>query len=484
MPELFAASVNLYPNVRSPGSGATVGTRALASLPPEQPKFPKMILLTRSFRISFAMRWLRNGIVLPTVLVALLICVSAAQGIGFPLGSRTCPVSLLWLPVEITELIVDWDGRTETLRDVMMFEQGRVQTGQMTVVFKDLDPALPFEHYLVIAAPVSQLSEDLKIPEVREGLRRSRGPDGLVRHHLNLEPGTEYAVEVYATAPGYVTLLSGKPDYRAATTLLSPLYFGGYQLDTTWGCQEASAGAGCVVTAETEYVTVATDLVLDAEHHNTGTLDLGPRGSPNRERAVRMLKPFYFGPGDHLESDRANLVTHYQLRVKEHDGGDKPAFFQRIDKDDENYWVVSSNRYAIVFGGTGQARDAEGNPLPNNTRPYVSGHRFVMQLEDGEYVFELHAVERKVDDDTQAVTWVAHTAPSRLQATIGPSTVNRFTADEYRIILEDIERAVDPEDEDLKYSLWFNALYPDWKNGEYLYWAADDLALTFDQLLD
>ena len=443
-----------------------------------------MALLVRSVPIPLSVRRRQYGIVLPFLLAVLLICSSPAAGIGFPLGSRTCPSSLLWLPVEITDLIVEWDGRTETLRDVMVFEQGPVQTGQMTVVFKDLDPALPFEHYLVIATPVSELSAELAIPEVKEGLRRTRDPDGLVRHHLNLEPGTEYAVEVYATAPGYVTKLTGKPDYKAATTLLSPLYFGGYQLDTTWGCQEASPGAGCVVTAETEHVTVETDLTLDAEHHNTGTLDLGPRGSPHRERTVRMLKPFYFGPGDHLSSDRADKITHYQLRVMERDGGDKPAFFQRIDKDDEGYWVVSSNRYAVVFGGSGQARDMEGNPLPNNTRPYVSGHRFVMQLEDGEYVFELHAVERKVDDETEEVGWIAHTAPSRLEATVGPSTVNRFTVEEYTIILEDIERDIAPKVDDLKYSLWFDVLYPDWKRGEYLFWAADDLALRFDQLLD
>ena len=442
-----------------------------------------MIPLARSSHTYPTMHWLRHAVLLPVVITVLLTCSSAAEGIGFPLGSRTCPASLRWLPVEIVDLIVDWDGRTETLRNVMVFEQGRVETGQMTVVFKDLDPALPFEHYLVIATPVSKLSEDLKIPEVKEGLRRTPDPDGLVRHHLNLEPGTEYSVEVYATAPGYVTKLSSKPDYKAATTLLSPLYFGGYQTDTTWGCSEASSGAGCVITAETVHVVVKTDLTLDAEHRNTGTLDMGPRGSPNRERTVRMLKPFYFGPGDHLKSDRADKVTHYQLRVTERDGSDKPAFFQRIDKDNDGYWVVSSNKYE-VFGGTGQARDEEGNELPDNTRPYVSGHRFLMQLEDGEFVFELHGVERKVDDETKEVTWVTHTAPSRLEATISASTVHRFTVAEYLIILKDIERDIDPKDDDLEYSLWFDVLYPDWKNGEYLYWAADDLALRFDQLLD
>ena len=443
-----------------------------------------MTLLARRFLILPAMEHRRIGVWLPLVMAVLLLCARPAEGIGFPLGSRTCPSSLLWLPVEIADLIVEWDGRTETLRNVMMFEQSAVETGQMTVVFRDLDPVLPFEHYLVIATPVSKLSEDLKIPEIREGLRRTRDAEGLVRHHLNLEPGTEYAVEVYATAPGYVTLLSGKPDYKAATTLLSPLYFGGYQLDTTWGCQVTGSETGCVITAETEHVVWETDLILDAEHHNTGTLDLGPRDNSNQERTVRMLKPFYFGPGDHLSSDRANKVTHYQLRVMERDGGDKPTFFQRIDKDDKGYQVVSSNKYRVALGGSGQARDAEGNPLPNNTRPYVSGHRFVMQLEDGEYIFELHAVERKVDDDTAEVSWITHTAPSRLEATVGPSTVNRFTVDEYKIILEDIERDIDPKDDDLKYSLWFDVLYPDWKRGEYLFFAADDLALRFDQLLD
>lgn len=443
-----------------------------------------MTLLARRFLILPAMEHRRIGIWLSLIMAVLLLCARLSGGIGFPLGSRTCPSSLLWLPVEITDLIVEWDGRTETLRDVMMFEQSAVETGQMTVVFRDLDPALPFEHYLVIATPVSKLSEDLKIPEIREGLRRARDPDGLVRYHLNLEPGTEYAVEVYATAPGYVTLLSGKPDYKAATTLLSPLYFGGYQLDTTWGCREASDGAGCVITAATEDVVVETDLTLGAEYRNTGTLDLGPRGNPNQERMVRMLKPFYFGPGDHLSSDRSDKVTHYQLQVTEVEGSGKPAFFQRIGTEDLVYRVVSSNRYAVVFDGSGQARDAEGNPLPNNTRPYVSGHRFVMQLEDGEYIFHLHAVERKVDADTEQVTWITHTAPSRLEATIGPSTVGQFTQDEYKIILEDIEHSIDPKDDDLEYSLWFDLLYPDWKNGEYLYWAADDLALKFDQLLD
>ena len=301
------------------------GGRSLASLGFESSKLLEMTLLAHRFPILPVMEHRRIGVWLPLVMAVLLLCSRSAEGIGFPLGSRTCPSSLLWLPVEIVDLIVEWDGRTETLRDVMMFEQSAVQTGQMTVVFKDLDPALPFDHYLVIATPVSKLSEDLKIPEVREGLRRTRDPDGLIRHHLNLEPGTEYAVEVYATAPGYVTLLSGKPDYKAATTLLSPLYFGGYQLDMTWGCREASAGAGCVVTAETTYVVVETDLTLDAEHYNTGTLDLGPRDNPNQERTVRMLKPFYFGPGDHLSSDRANKVTHYQLRVTERGGRDKPV---------------------------------------------------------------------------------------------------------------------------------------------------------------
>ena len=365
----------------------------------------------------------------------------------------------------------------------MMFEQGRVQTGPMTVVFKDLDPALPFDHYLVIATPVSKLSENLKIPEIKEGLRRTPDSDGLVRHHLNLEPGTEYAVEVYATAPGYVTLLSGKPDYKAATTLLSPLYFGGYQLDTTWACSEPTPGVGCVITAATEDVVVRTDLTLSAAFRNTGTLDLGSRDNPNQERTVRMLKPYYFGPGDHLSSDRSDKVTHYQLRVTEVAGSGKPAFFQRIDTEDLVYQVVSVNRYAIAFGGTGEIRDMDGNPLPDR-RPFVSGHRFVMQLEDGKYIFELHAVERKVDADTEQVTWVTHTAPSRLEATVGPSTVGQFTRDEYKIILEDIERDIGPKDDDLTYSLWFNVLYPDWKRGEYLFWAADDLALKFDQLLD
>ena len=97
----------------------------------------------------------------------------------------------------------------------------------------------------------------------------------------------------------------------------------------------------------------------------------------------------------------------------------------------------------------------------------------------------MHAVERKVDDDTEEITWVTHTAPSRLEATVGPSTVNRFTVEEYKIILEDIERDIDPKDEDLAaYSLWFDVLYPDWEDGEYLFWAVDDLALRFDQLLD
>ena len=114
----------------------------------------------------------------------------------------------------------------------------------------------------------------------------------------------------------------------------------------------------------------------------------------------------------------------------------------------------------------------------------MAGHRFVMHLEDGKYIFELHAVERKVDADTEQVTWITHTAPSRLEATVGSSTVGQFTRDEYRIILDDIEHSIDPKDDDLEYSLWFDVLYPDWKNGEYLYWAADDLALKFDQLLD
>ena len=53
-----------------------------------------------------------------------------------------------------------------------------------------------------------------------------------------------------------------------------------------------------------------------------------------------------------------------------------------------------------------------------------------------------------------------------------------------RSSLRTSKRDIDPKDDDLKYSLWFDVLYPDWKNGEYLFWAVDDLALRFDQLLE
>lgn len=435
---------------------------------------------------------MRTAAFLSVSLLACLLLSSAVAAQFRPVGSRHCPASLQFPPVIIKELRVDWEGRSQSLRDVLTYAYDTVETGQMDVVFWDLDARYPFRHYLVIATPDSELAGDEEIAEVQSVTARTPDAEGLITHHLDLEPGYEYGVEVYAVSIDHVTRLSAKPDTRYATTLLSPLYFGGYQLDVTYACTADDVNVlrteGCRIEPHTALITTSSGLPFATGSHNSHVLAMTaePDTAATPARTIRFLDPASFGPADHVRSDRAGKATHYQLKVYD---GDDPVYARRMALDDETFWVTSSNTYTLwhpqwpANTPVPQPMDRAGNPLAS-PEYFKTAWEDTMQLADGTYTFELLVLSARKDDDADKVTYEVISAPSRMVAEVGGNPLNQYAEDQYRNLLQGFEEQLAPDSEELHFDYWAGVLYPRWKEeNEYLLYAIDDLALILNATL-
>ena len=418
----------------------------------------------------------------------------ASQGLpGYPLASERCPAALRMPPVRIKALEVDWAGRSASLQDALFFEMDALETGQMRVLFWDLDPRYAFDRYLVMATPDSELARDEELAVAYSSAARTPDGEGVITHYLNLEPGYEYGVKVYAVSRDFVTLLSAEPDTEYATTLLSPLYFGGYQLHVDYACTGELAvlqREGCYIDPETALVATHTSLAFDPARRNSHVLEL--HSDSETTRTVRFLDPLAFGPGDYKTSDLASRITHYQLRVWAADGDQALAYRRRMALDDASFWVVSSNTYRLWHPDLArdpnppQPRDPQGQGFIANPERFRTAWQASFTLRDGAYVFEIAALEKRKDDDTDEITYKVLSAPSRLTADIGSARtrhLNQFSDGQYRKIWDDFETGLSPDSEDLHWNYWAEVMFPDWDEREPLLYGMDDLALRLNATL-
>ncbi len=425
---------------------------------------------------------------------------------SFVIGSESCPESLRFPAVSIKELIVDWSPAPLTLGDASLFDLPKTETGRMTVVFHDLDARYEFPYYLVIATPYSELAEAEEIPAVQSVLDRKSGANGLVAHDLNLEPGYEYGVEVYALAWGQGVRLSAPPEVKYATTLLSPVFFGAYQANVVFGCdQPGDPAQACEITPRTPNLAVLTDLPLQGVLPNNHVLVTvsEPDDSPNTRR-IYFLDPSVFGPGDYVRSDRASQDTHVELTVRTVPDGDQEtgriAYRQRIGLETEANGVISAQYYCrgVLTGqGEGPQRPEDicfGPLMPDSGRSdtlvqhnperFRTSYAIEMGLPEGLYDFELVVQMKEEDEDTGDVTYKDVSAPAILRAHLGRPYIFSYTAEEYLQLLSDIEEEFRSDDEELELNYWTKLLFPNFEREEALRHALEDLSIKLNSQLE
>ncbi len=154
---------------------------------------------------------------------------------------------------------------------------GTYPTGQLEVKFNDINTAFTITHYDVIATPSGNpgTSKELGIGEVTTQFERPREVGSVVTATLDLQPGTNYDIDVVANFYSVqITPNQSNQDSRGATTFLSPPFLGG---------------------------GVAADIMLDSPESpsNDGVHFLVYKS--NQElHTLRWLNPEVFGPFDHV----------------------------------------------------------------------------------------------------------------------------------------------------------------------------------------
>ena len=124
---------------------------------------------------------------------------------------------------------------------------GTYPTGQLAVEFNDIKTAHTITHYDVIATPSDNpgTSEALGIEEVTTQVDRPGEVGAVVTATLDLEPGTNYDIDVVAFY--YSVQISpnqSNQDSLGATTFLSPPFLGGGVRNIMTASEESPSGDG------------------------------------------------------------------------------------------------------------------------------------------------------------------------------------------------------------------------------------------------
>lgn len=135
--------------------------------------------------------------------------------------------------VQIVSVTPHESARTWVASELLSYGNGAAgayPTGQLEVRFRDINTAHTITHYDVIATPSDEpgTSEELGIDEVTVEVDRPRDVGSLVITTLDLEPGTNYDIDVVANF--YSVQISpnqSDQDSLGGTTFLSPPFLGG-----------------------------------------------------------------------------------------------------------------------------------------------------------------------------------------------------------------------------------------------------------------
>ena len=257
-------------------------------------------------------------------------------------------------------------------------DAGTYPTGQLEVKFNDINTAYTITHYDVIATPTDKpgVSADLGIDEVVTPVDRPSDVGSVVTATLDLQPGTNYEIDVVANY--YSVQISenqGPQDSVDATTFLSPPFLGG------------GVGADIMTVALQSPSDHGTHYLVYKEDQELHTL--------------RWLNPEVFGPFDHkwdvefekgadilctnedgdLEGNCSSSdvvgITHYRVTVTDEDGTNQ--YTERVEVFGSDEPPVYEATFPMNDGTYTFAVDAG----------YVDGNRFYALSDKAQVEFEI-----------------------------------------------------------------------------------------------
>ncbi len=306
---------------------------------------------------------------------------------------------------------------------------GTYPTGQLEIQFHDINTAHKITHYDVIATPSNDpgTSDELGIDEVTSQVNRPSGVGSVVTATLDLQPGTNYDIDVVAFF--YSVQISpnqSNQDSLGATTFLSPPFLGGginYMIMTESDASPSDRGVHFLVYKD------------DEELHT-----------------LRWLDPQTFGPFDHkwkVEGDADTAAKGADILCTDKDG----------DLVDDCYvgkkGVVGITHYRVTVvddnGNTEYIETVKGSAAAKG----VFSAQF--NLNDGTYTFAVDA--GYVDDDK----FYALSDKAQVEFDI-PDDYRRYNQDqdEVNALLDEIVGTVAGEKDD------FDAFYDsDWNYMDY-----------------
>ena len=279
---------------------------------------------------------------------------------------------------------------------------GTYPTGQLEVQFNDINTSFTITHYDVIATPSKDpgTSKELGIDEVTTQVDRPSDVGSVVTATLDLEPGTNYDIDVVAFF--YSVQISpnqSNQDSRGATTFLSPPFLGGGIASLDIGEGEGSLGV---------------DPMLDSDRSPSerGVHFLVYKSSTQELHTLHWLEPQKFGPFDHTWKDDANKegadilctdedgdlvdncavddvegVTDYRVTVTDEDGNTE--YVEEISADEANDNGVFSAEFNLNDGTYTFAVDAG----------YVNDGKFYALSDKAQFEFDIPDDYRKYNQD-------------------------------------------------------------------------------------
>ena len=298
-------------------------------------------------------------------------------------------------------------------------------TGQLTVEFNDINTAHTITHYDVIATPSDDpgTSEGLGIEEVTTQVNRPSGVGSVVIATLDLEPGTNYDIDVVAYY--YSVKISpnqSNQDSLGATTFLSPPFLGGGVSSANMTTTDASPADRGV-----HYLVYKADQEL---------------------HTLRWLDPQRFGPFDHqwkpgkVGEEGADILC-----------TDKDGDLQDDCADDDGVGITHYRVTVIDDNGNTEYVETVADRSANGDG--VFNAKF--NLNDGTYTF---AVDAGYVEDGK---FYALSDKAQVEFDI-PDDYRKYNQDqdEVNALLDDIAGTVALEDED------FDAFYDsDWNFNGY-----------------
>ena len=298
------------------------------------------------------------------------------------------------LSVTPVESAFSWDAS-----DLLSYGDGSAgtySTGQLEVQFNDINTAHKITHYDVIATPSDDpgTSAELGIDEVVTQVNRPSDVGSVVTATLDLQPGTNYDIDVVANFYSVQTSANqSNQDSLGATTFLSPPFLGG----------------GAALEA----------MDLDSPSPADRGVHYLVYKSNQELHTLRWLNPETFGPFDHkwkvpgskdTAGDTAGAdilctdedgdlvddcydgatvvvgITHYRVTVTDEDG-------------DTEYVETVEVHSELVYAATFPLNDGEYTFAVD--AGYVDGGRFYALSDKAQVEFEIPGDYRRYNQDSE-----------------------------------------------------------------------------------